>query len=32
MFTKILVGLLFAIPALNVFAAVASLAMLSLDW
>jgi hypothetical protein len=31
MFNKILIGLLFAIPALNVFAAIASLATLSLD-
>lgn len=31
MFTRILVVLLFAIPALNVFAAIASLATLSMD-
>jgi len=31
MFTKVLIGLLFAIPALNVVAVIASLATLSLD-
>jgi hypothetical protein len=31
MLTKILIGLVIAIPALNVFAAIASLAALSLD-
>jgi hypothetical protein len=31
MLTKILIGLLFTIPALNVFAAVASLATIALD-